>query len=45
VDEAAIRADLLAVKATGANLVRTTPSPRASRDRRRFGLLYMEEVR
>ena len=45
-DEAAIRADLEAVKATGANLVRThyPPSPATLRTADEIGLLVMEEV-
>jgi beta-glucuronidase len=45
-DEAAIRADLRAVKATGANLVRThyPQSPAHLRVADEIGLLYMEEV-
>lgn len=45
-DEAAIRADLQAVKATGANLVRVhyPQSPATLRIADEIGLLYMEEV-
>jgi beta-galactosidase/beta-glucuronidase len=45
-DEAAIRADLAAVKATGANFVRThyPQSPAHVRIADEIGLLYMEEV-
>jgi len=45
-DEAAIRADLMAVKATGANLVRThyPQSPAHLKIADEIGLLYMEEV-
>ena len=46
VDEATIRADLLAVKATGANLIRThyPQSPAHLRIADEIGLLFMEEV-
>jgi beta-glucuronidase len=46
VNDAAIRADLLAVKATGANLIRThyPQSPAHLQIADEIGLLYMEEV-